>query len=442
MDASCLFKTLLATNWALFLWDQYITYRQYKVHRDAEKRPEEVKELINEEDYKKARDYKIDNHQFGFLQSWFNQLLLTAQLVGGYYPFLWYATEKYPFHVAVFLSINSIIETIIDLPWDLYHTFIIEEAHGFNKQTVPFYFLDKLKKMLVGFALTMPIVYGIEWIVVNGGPYFFVYIWVFISVIVLLLMTIYPTFIAPLFDRYFPLPDGDLKSKIEQLAASLNYPLTKLYVVNGSKRSAHSNAYMYGFWKNKRIVLYDTLLSGAEKEKVHKLYIEAGEKIEETENDKKRGMSNDEVVAVLGHELGHWALWHTLINLVITEVNLFLCFSVFAYFYKWDALYQAFGYRDTPPIIGMMLVFQFVLALYNQFAHMGQVIHSRSAEFGADEFAAKLGHGDNLIGALTKLGVDNLSMPINDSLYSWCVHTHPPVVERVAAVRAFQAKKQ
>ncbi|CAI2314426.1 unnamed protein product [Caenorhabditis sp. 36 PRJEB53466] len=442
MDASCLFKALLATNWALFLWDQYITWRQYKVHREAEKRPNEVKELISEEDYKKARDYKIDNHQFAFAHNWFSQALLTAQLIGGYYPFLWYATANYPFHVAVFLSVNSVIETFIDLPWDLYSTFIIEEAHGFNKQTIGFYLIDKLKKMLVGFVLTMPIVYGIEWIVVNGGPYFFVYIWLFVSVVVLLLMTIYPSFIAPLFDRYFPLPDGELKTKIEQLAASLSYPLTKLYVVNGSKRSAHSNAYMYGFWKNKRIVLYDTLLSGSEKEKVHELYVEAGEKIEESENDKKRGMNNDEVVAVLGHELGHWALWHTLINLIITEVNLFFSFAVFGYFYKWEALYQAFGFTDTPPVIGMMLIFQYVLALYNQLAGIGMVIHSRAAEFGADEFAANLGHGDNLIGALTKLGVDNLSMPINDSLYSWCSHTHPPVVERVAAVRAFQAKKQ
>uniref|UniRef100_A0A1I7U6E2 Peptidase_M48_N domain-containing protein n=1 Tax=Caenorhabditis tropicalis TaxID=1561998 RepID=A0A1I7U6E2_9PELO len=109
MDASCLFKTLLATNWALFLWDQYITWRQYTVHRDAENRPAEVKELIGDEDYKKARDYKIDNHLFGFAHSWFNQALLTAQLIGGYYPFLWYSTAHLPFHVAFFLSINSII---------------------------------------------------------------------------------------------------------------------------------------------------------------------------------------------------------------------------------------------------------------------------------------------------------------------------------------------
>ncbi|CAI5438282.1 unnamed protein product [Caenorhabditis angaria] len=442
MEAGCLFKTLLATNWILFLWDQYITWRQYKVHLENVKRPKEVEELISEEEYKKARDYKMDNHTFGFAHGIFNQILSTVQLVYGYYPLLWYATAGFPFHSSVFLVTNSIIETFIDLPWDLYSTFVIEETHGFNKQKVGFYFVDKIKKMLVGFVLTMPIVYGIEWIVENGGPYFFVYIWVFLSIVVLLLMTIYPAFIAPLFDKYFALPDGELKTKIEKLAASLNYPLTKLYVVNGSKRSAHSNAYMYGFWKNKRIVLYDTLLSGEEKEKVLALYKESGETVEEDEKDKKRGMNSDEVVAVLGHELGHWALWHTAINLIITEANLFFSFAVFAYFYKWELLYQAFGFHDTPTVIGMMLVFQFVLALYNQIASLGMVVHSRSAEFGADEFANKLGYGDNLIGALTKLGVDNLSMPINDSLYSWCTHTHPPVVERVAAIRRLQAKLQ
>ncbi|CAD6197747.1 unnamed protein product [Caenorhabditis auriculariae] len=427
MNENCLFNALLATNWALFLWNTYISRRQYAVHLKNEKRPDEVKDLIGEEDYTKARDYKLDHHSFDFAHDIFMQILSTVQLVGGYYPWLWYGTASFPFHSVAFIIINSLIDTVIDLPWDMYGTFVIEERHGFNKQTVGFYFWDKFKKMLIGFVLTTPVVFALEWIVENGGPYFFVYMWIFVSLVVLLLLTIYPAYIAPLFDRYFPLPDGTLKKRIEELAASLEYPLTKLYVVNGSKRSAHSNAYMYGFWKNKRIVLYDTLLSGAEKEKVLELYAEAGEKVVQDEKDKKRGMNNDEVVAVLGHELGHWALWHTLINLVITE---------------WQLLYKAFGFYDMPTIIGMILVFQFVLALYNQIAQMGVIVHSRSAEFAADAFAQNLGHGKNLIGALTKLGVDNLSMPINDWLFSWCTHTHPPVVERVAAIRRLEAKSQ
>ncbi|CAB3408529.1 unnamed protein product [Caenorhabditis bovis] len=442
MDPKCLFKALLATNWVLFLWELYISYRQYKVHRDNEKRPKEVQELISEEDYKKARDYKLDNHQYNFAHSIFCQLVSTVQLITGYYPILWYYFSGYQFQSVLFIVVNSIFDVLIDLPWDLYSTFVIEEKHGFNKQTIGFYFIDRVKKSVLGLVLTIPIVFGIEWIVENGGPYFFLYVWLFLSIVIFILLTVYPAFIAPLFDKYFPLPEGELRTKIEALASSLQYPLTKLYVVNGSKRSAHSNAYMYGFWKNKRIVLYDTLLSGDVKEQVLELYRQSGEKVDLTEADKKRGMNNDEVVAVLGHELGHWALWHTAINLVITELNLFFSFAVFAYFYKSPVLFEAFGFHDTPILIGLILVFVYVLAIYNQLAQTAVTVHSRSAEFGADEFAVKLGHGQNLIGALTKLGVDNLSMPIDDPLYSWCNHTHPPVVERVAAVKRLEVKKQ
>ncbi|PIO62402.1 peptidase, M48 family [Teladorsagia circumcincta] len=158
---------------------------------------------------------------------------------------------------------------------------------------------------------------------------------------------------------------------------------------------------MYGFWNNKRIVLYDTLLSGEEKEKVIEICAEAAADM--TEKDKARGMSNDEVVAVLGHELGHWALWHTLINLVIAELNILFMLAVFAYFYRWVFLYEAFGFHTTPTLVGLILVIQFVMGLYNQVTEILMSIHSRRCEFAADAYAAKLGHGDKLISALTKL---------------------------------------
>ncbi|VDO94989.1 unnamed protein product [Heligmosomoides polygyrus] len=402
MEAVFLFQLLLGTNWLLFLWNYYLHYRQYKVHAENEKRPQRVEALITVEDYEKARSYKLDKHMFSFSHDLFSQLWTTVILVGGWLPWLWYACSSYPMASIVFLAVNSLVDTVIDLPWDMYDTFVIEEKHGFNKQTLGFYAKDKLKKMAVSMAIMAPVVLAVEWIVANGGPYFFVYVWMFLSVILLLLMTIYPAFIAPLFDKYIPLPDGELKVAIEKLAASVKFPLTKLYVVYGSKRSAHSNAYMYGFWNNKRIVLYDTLLSGEEKEKVIKECAEAAQDM--TEKDKARGMTNDEVVAVLGHELGHWALWHTLINLVIAELNILFMLAVFAYFYRWELLYEAFGFHTTPTLVGLILVFQFVMGLYNQITEVLMSMHSRRCEFAADEYAAKLGYGDRLISSLTKLG--------------------------------------
>ncbi|KAL6729188.1 hypothetical protein Aduo_000265 [Ancylostoma duodenale] len=432
MEASCLFKLLLGTNWVLFLWNYYLHYRQYNVHRQNEKRPQHVEALITEEEYTKARNYKLDKHTFSFAHDLFGQVWTTVVLVGGWLPWLWYACSPYPLPSVVFLAINSLVDTLVDLPWDMYDTFVIEEKHGFNKQTMGFYFADKAKKMALSLVIMAPILLAIEWIVEHGGPYFFVYVWMFVSVVLLLLMTIYPAFIAPLFDKYIPLPDGELKVAIEKLAASVNFPLTKLYVVYGSKRSAHSNAYMYGFWNNKRIVLYDTLLSGEEKEKVIKECAEAAEEM--NGKDKARGMSNDEVVAVLGHELGHWALWHTLINLVITELNILLMLSVFAYFYRWELLYEAFGFHTTPTLVGLTLVFQYIMALYNQVTDVLMSIHSRRCEFAADEYATKLGYGDRLISSLTKLGKDNLALPIDDPLYSMCNHSHPPIPERIEAI--------
>jgi len=265
------------------------------------------------------------------------------------------------------------------------------------------------------------------------------------------MMTIYPEFIAPLFDKYTPLPESELKTKIEALASKVEFPLKKLYVVQGSKRSSHSNAYMYGFWNNKRIVLYDTLLSpelnkqlqkilDEEKKESDKVAPETDEdntKEKEDEQKKKLGMSDDEVVAVLGHELGHWKLWHTVGNLVISEANALLLLAVFAYFYRQETLYAAFGFSSQPIVIGLLLVFQFVTAPYNELVAVGMSFISRWAEFSADRFSAELGYSNLMCSALIKLGKDNLSLPIDDPLYSMANHSHPPIPERIAALKKY-----
>lgn len=145
---------------------------------------------------------------------------------------------------------------------------MLEERHGFNKQTVGFFIKDTIKAILVSAVITVPIVGFIIKIVQLGGQFFFVWLWIFCFVVLMFLMTVYPLLIAPLFDKYTPLQDGPLKTRIEALASKIKFPLTKLYVVEGSKRSAHSNAYLYGLFNNKRIVLYDTLIKGYVK--VHK----------------------------------------------------------------------------------------------------------------------------------------------------------------------------
>ena len=260
---------------------------------------------------------------------------------------------------------------------------MVEERHGFNKQTPGFYAKDQVKKFVVGQVIQSPILAGIIKIVFWGGDYFFIYLWVFAVLMTLFLMTIYPDLIAPLFDKYTPMPEGELRSQIEALAASVEFPLYKLYVVMGSNRSSHSNAYFYGFFKFKRIVLFDTLLEEAERLKLKTDEDKAEEKEDEKDEPKKAtGCNNSEIVAVLGHELGHWKMNHVLKNIVIGQVQIFLMFALFAYLSKSKPLYLAFGFEDSQPVlIGLMIVLQYITAPYSAVIGFLMSVLSRHFEF-------------------------------------------------------------
>ena len=225
-----------------------------------------------------------------------------------------------------------IFSQVTSLPWSLYYTFVIEQRHGFNKQTIGFYIKDMIKKFVIMTAIAIPILALLIYIIRIGGDYFFIYAWLFVTVVSLIIVTVYADFIAPLFDKYTPLEEGEslfktlinikilfelgeLRTRIEELAKSLNFPLYKLYVVDGSKRSAHSNAYFYGFFKSKRIVLFDTLIEGYAKE-------EKSEEESVKNETRKKGCNTEEILAVLAHELGHWKLNHNIKNIILSEVRI------------------------------------------------------------------------------------------------------------------------
>jgi STE24 endopeptidase len=454
MEPSTIFWSLFTINWLIWLFEQYLAWRQYQVHLKNEKRPSLLSNLMTKRNYARARLYKLDRDRYGFVTDIFNQVQTTIFVFGGLMPLLWNYCGNYTTNEILqsiyFVIFLTVVDVVISFPFSYYDTFIIEQKHGFNQQTFSFFLKDKAKKIVLNLVLTLPILSGIIWLVQWGGEYFFFYLWLFISGIIFVMMTIYPEFIAPLFDKYVPLPDGELKQKIEALAKKVGFPLTKLYVVQGSKRSSHSNAYMYGFWNNKRIVLYDTLLAP---ETIVELFGESEKKEEPTQenlpvidvsdsdeeidtnnakNRTKKGMTDDEVVAVLGHELGHWKMHHTVIHIVIAELNLFLSLYIFGSLYKNDTLFEAFGFHGQhPTLIGFLLVFQLALAIYNEIAGVAQSFLSRHMEFSADRFSADLGYADTLSNSLIKLGVDNLSLPVDDPLYSAVHHSHPPIPERV-----------
>lgn len=338
-----------------------------------------------------------------------------------------------------FVLLSNIFNIIINLPFSIYGTFVLEEKHGFNQQTAGFYAKDQVKKFFVGQLLTLPLVAAIVKIIQWGGDYFFVYLWAFVMTYAIFMLTIYPGFIAPLFDKFTPLPDGTLKTQIEELAASIQFPLYKLFVVEGSKRSSHSNAYFVGFFKFKRIVLFDTLLEESERKKLK----DQDEQEENEEKDSKvkkaQGCTTPEILAVLGHELGHWKLNHIMKNIIITSVHIFLMFALFGYLYTQQNLYAAFGFpHDRPIIIGLMIILQFITAPFNAVMEFAVTVLSRRFEFQADEFAANMGKAEMLQSALIKLNNDNLGFPIYDWLYSSWHHSHPPILERIEVLKKWQ----
>ena len=223
--------------------------------------------------FSKAQSYGFDKINFGSIANTYDTYETVAFLLLGYFPWAWdqscilgymageWTEREDEIKISIiFLIITTLVSTFTSLPFELYSTFQIERKHGFNKQTIGLFVSDKIKSLVLTFLIGSPFIALLLYIIKNSGEYFYLYVWAFMFVFSAFMMTIVPTVIMPLFNKYEPLEDGALKTSIEELAASIDYPLKKLFVMDGSKRSAHSNAFMFGFGSNKRIVLFDTLM--------------------------------------------------------------------------------------------------------------------------------------------------------------------------------------
>ncbi|RLN60604.1 hypothetical protein BBJ29_005825 [Phytophthora kernoviae] len=352
--------------------------------------------------FDKSRAYGLDKSTFGFIHGAYNQLEATVFLLLGYLPFMWT------------ISGQTLVAVGLDADNEIYRALMLLTL----TTTLGLFFMDKIKSFLlfivIGFPVTAALIYVIRW----GGEYFYMYVWAFLFVFSVIMMTLYPVLIMPLFNKFTPLEEGELRTRIEALAASLNFPLTKLFVTDGSKRSSHSNAYFFGFFKSKRIVLFDTLLEQA---------------------------THDEIVAVLGHELGHWKLWHTAQGFVIQQAYILASFYVFGLCMNDAELFVSFGFAGDsakPVIIGFLLFSQTMWAPVEHVLSFLITLNTRKNEFQADAFAVDLGHDIALKSGLTKLAIENLSNMNPDKLYSAYHYSHPPLVERLNAITARAKKAQ
>ena len=316
----------------------------------------------------RTQEYGRAKAKFGFFSSIFNEVKSYAILYLNAYPRLWaftgllltrFAPARFSGEITqslVFVFLFSFIDLIFGLPFSYYHSFVLEEKFGFNKMTVKLWIMDMLKSQALTIAFGVPIGSAFLSIVKRTGQSFFYYLWLFMLVVQVSAITIYPILIVPLFNKLTPLKPGPLKESVEALASKLKFPLTELQVIDGSKRSSHSNAYFTGLPWKKKIVIYDTLL------------------------DKS---SDKEVEAVLAHELGHWKMGHTTKLLAISQVHLFYIFALFSVFIDNSSLYESFGFHNERPVLIGFLLFNNILAPTDEILKLLMNILTRSMEYEA-----------------------------------------------------------
>ncbi|OOQ83257.1 CAAX prenyl protease 1 [Penicillium brasilianum] len=411
-------NVLVGFSLGQFVLEGLLSLRQYKVLQKT-KAPKVLEGEVTQKVFDQSQAYGRAKAKFGFVSGLYGQIQNLVFVYGDVLPKLWgvagfvlarYFPDRFQGEIAqtlVFIFGFNILSTILSLPISYYNTFVLEEKFGFNKQTLKLWVTDMLKGQMLGIVLGTPIISAVLKIVQKTGNSFFYYLWLFGVFVQVFAITIYPIAILPLFNKLSPLEPGEIKTGVENLAKKLKFPLSELHVIDGSKRSAHSNAYFYGLPWKKHIVIYDTLLEKSQPQ---------------------------EVVAVLSHELGHWSLSHTTKLFGIAQFHMFYIFALFSVFVNNKSLYQSFGFVKEQPIMIGFLLFSDALAPMDAVVKLLMNILSRKFEFEADAFAQGLGYTKELASSLLKLQIQNLSTMDADWMYASYHYSHPILTERLAAL--------
>lgn len=366
-------------------------------------------------DHQRAADYTLAKAQVIKVESAVG-LIVSALILFGGLSRLWQITapltEMPIIREVALIALLSVITGVISIPFSYFNTFHIEEKFGFNKTTRATFWLDLVKGSLLSAALILPLAALVFWLMRAAGSLWWLYAWLVFIGFQLLLLALYPTFIAPLFNKFTPLESGETKTAIEGLLARTDFASKGLFVMDGSKRSAHGNAYFTGFGRAKRIVFFDTLLER---------------------------LSNNEIVAVLAHELGHFKRKHIIKRIVFMAIASLAFLAALAWVLPQPWLYTAFGFAVdtglTSPGVALVLFSLVLPPLLFWLAPIASA-YSRKHEFEADSYAAQVAGRDDLIAALTKLYKDNANTLTPDPLYSAYHHSHPPAMIRIAHLQS------
>lgn len=378
---------------------QLITYRN---HQNSF--PDEFQDFLTLKDHQKAITYSTAKLKVTQLH-----LIYDAALMFFWFPFrgaekLYLATPLEGIHHEVlFLLLLGLIQMFLNLPWSIYSTFVLEEKFGFNQSTPKIFIMDRLKGLLLGGAIGIPLLYAVFFLFDSLGDWWWLASFLLITAFQFFLVWIYPTVIAPLFNKFHPLEGEDLKQGIEKLVHNAGFEAKEIFVMDASKRSSHGNAYFTGFGKNKRVVFFDTLL---------------------------KQLENKEILAILAHELGHMKLKHIPKSMAFSLVISFVGFWLMGRLSHESWFYSGHFIRVSSPAI-LILLFTQAIPLYTFWFTPVSSWISRKREFEADAYAAQETKGENLIQGLLKLYQHNASPVVTDKVYSGFYHSHPPALERI-----------
>ena len=394
--------TIIVADFILESWLEVLNLNNL-----SEKLPDELKDIYDSEKYVQSQNYERINIHFGLITSTFNLILILGMFfLDG---FAWVDSlaagiSAHPvLHPLIFFGILGLAFDLLNTPFAVYDTFVIEQRFGFNKTTPLLFITDKLKGWLLSAVIGGGLMALIIWFYLQTTVYFWLWAWLLTSVFMLFMAFFYSSLIVPLFNKQKLLEDGDLKNQITHYAGKVGFHIDKIYTIDGSKRSTKANAYFSGMGRKKRIVLFDTLISE---------------------------LSVGEIVAVLMHEIGHYRKKHIISGMILSFIQSGVMLFILSLFVSQPVLSQALGVPDAAFHIGL-IAFGILFSPISIIIGLMMNTVSRKNEFQADHFAARFGMGNDLIGALKKLSVNNLSNLTPHLLYVFFHYSHPTLLQRI-----------
>ncbi len=409
-------KNLLAIYLVLFFMEFIVSWflsilNLNNILKNRNDIPALFKGLFSEEKYAATVSYNLEKGKFSLLSGFVSSSFLLIVVLTGFLGHLdtwlsFYFRDGYMYNI-VYIFLVSIIFSLVSLPFSLFSQFYIEEFYGFNKMTARTYLSDTAKQLLITPVIAVPMLLGLFFFMDKTGSFWWLYATLFITVLQLIVFILYPLVIAPLFNKFTPLEDGELKERLNSLAHRTGFKTSGIYLMDGSRRSSHSNAYFTGIGRVKRIVLFDTLVES---------------------------LSVDELESVLAHEIGHYRKKHIVKRLILSVFMMAVGFYVLSLLMNWNTLYRAFGYAE-PGYHAILIILSICLSPFSFFLSPLGNGWSRKHEYEADRFAKEAcGGGDAMMSALKKLGLDNMSNLTPHSAYSFFHYSHPALSERLAAL--------